>query len=111
MATTGPALSPREQRVTIYVDANGDYVRVDPDPFVITKSAHQEVLWQTSPPGAAFRVDFGDTPFNYPNFNDNDPYSGEVRRDVNIPQGQQKYYKYTVTAGSKGEDPGGVVNG
>lgn len=107
MATTGSAVSPREQAVTIYVDANGDLIRVDHDRVRISKSAHEEVLWQTSPPNASFKVVFADSPFHYPDFDGNNPYSGEVGR--NLP-GDGKYYKYTVTAGAKSIDPGVIVN-
>ena len=110
MATTGPALSPREKIVTIYVDANGNYLRVEPDPFRIYKSRHEEVVWQTSPAGFPFSVVFKNGPFNYQDFSGSDPYSGEARRDV-IPPQNGAYYKYTVTAGNNSEDPGGVVNG
>ncbi len=107
MATTTPALSTREQVVTIYVDDHGDLVRLDRDPFHISKCGHQEVLWQTNPPNRAFSVVFDDSPFNYANFDQNNSYSGEARREV---PGNGQYYKYTVTAGNITIDPGGVVD-
>lgn len=107
MATTRPAFSTREQLVTIFVDSNGNLLSVAPETFEISKGAHEEVLWQTSPPNADFTVDFGDSPFNYPDFTQDNPYSCEVRREV---PGDGKYYKYTVTAGAKSIDPGGHVN-
>jgi hypothetical protein len=106
MATPGPAFSPLQQ-VTIYVDSKGDLLRVDPDTFYISKSGHEGVLWQSAPPNAAFTVFFVDSPFYNTDFDQNDPYSGEVRRKV---PGSRQNYKYSVKAGTKTIDPGGVVN-
>jgi len=109
MGAPSPALSGKVVTVTIYVDAKGDFERVDTDRFVISKGMHEQVLWQASDPKAHFNVDFGDhSPFEYAQFSDAEPYSGLVRREVLADPG--KYYKYTVKAGDKGKDPGGVVN-
>jgi hypothetical protein len=110
MATTVPVLSPRKV-VTIHVDQKGEVQRVDPDPFVISKSNQEEVLWQASAnnPEAYFTVDFGqESPFEYTQFSSDQPVSGLVRREVLADPG--KYYKYTVRSGGKSLDPGGVVD-
>lgn len=107
MSTTALALSPSVQPVTIKVDSKGDLLSVTPDTFYISKSAHESVVWRTEPPNAAFIVFFVDSPFCHQDFDENDPYSGEVRRKV---PGNRKTYKYSVTAGTKTIDPGGVVN-
>lgn len=109
MATTGPAVSSREQMVTIYVDNKGDLLRVEPETFRVSKRAHHEVAWQTNPPNAQFKVEFEEeSPFHYPQFSHVDSFSGLVRRDV-VPAGDSKIYKYSVTAGTEKIDPGGIV--
>jgi hypothetical protein len=109
MATTGPAFSPRDKRVTIFFDANGKFLRVEPDPFVISKSANHEVVWETNPPDVPFTVKFQpDSPFHYPDFTHDQPCSGLVRRDVN--GDSTRRYEYTVEAGGTTIDPGGIVN-
>ncbi len=101
-ATIGPAR--RERLVTIYVDKNGDLLHVVPDPFKVSKRAHHEVLWRTSPPNAHFSVNFeAGSPFHYNQFSHVDVYSGLVRREV--PGGDGKYYKYIVTAGLRASIP------
>jgi len=108
MATTVPVISPRKV-VTIHVDNKGEAQRVDPDRFVISKGNQEEVLWQASNPDAYFTVDFGEeSPFEYTQFSSDEPASGLVRREVLADPG--KYYKYTVRAGGKSIDPGGVVD-
>ena len=110
MATTSPGFirSPR-QVVTIHVDSRGEVQRIDPDPFVIIKSKQEEVIWQASDPRAYFTVDFGqDSPFEYSHFSSDEPCSGLVRREVQGDPG--KNYKYTVRAGGRTIDPGGIVN-
>ena len=112
MATTSPTISSERGKVvtvTIHVDSKGGVERVDPEPFEIFKSKYEQVLWKASDPKAHFTVDFGDhSPFDYTQFSDAEPYSGLVRRDVLGDPG--KYYKYTVRAGGKSLDPGGVVD-
>lgn len=112
MVTTSPALSSGRGKVatvTIHVDSKGEVERVDPEPFVISKGMHEHVLWQASDPKAHFTVDFGDdSPFEYTQFSDAEPYSGLVQREVLGDPG--KYYKYTVRAGGKTLDPGGIIN-
>ncbi len=111
MGTAGTVLSSTETivTVTIQVDANLEVLSVAPDQFVISKSKNQQVLWRANDPRALFNVDFKqDSPFQYTQFNNVEPYSGLVRREVLGNPG--KYYKYTVTTGKKSLDPGGVVN-
>lgn len=108
MATTVTALSPRKI-VTIHIDKSGEAQRVDPDQFVISKGNQEEVLWQASDPKVYFTVDFGqNSPFAYTQFSSDEPASGLVRREV-LPD-PEKYYKYTVRAGGKSIDPGGVID-
>jgi hypothetical protein len=101
--------SGREQLVTIYFDNKGDLLRVKPETFKVSKRAHHEVLWQTSPPNVPFSVDFqAESPFHYMQFSHMYSYSGLVRREV--PGGDGKIYKYSVTAGASSIDPGGIVS-
>jgi hypothetical protein len=112
MAATGPAVRSETENVvivTIQVNGKGE-LQGDPGTFEIYKSKHQQVLWRASDGKSHFNVDFGeDSPFEYAQFSDVEPYSGLVRRDVLGDPG--RYYKYTVRAGGKTIDPGGVVNG
>jgi len=95
--------------VTIQVNSRGEVKSVEPDKFEIYKGQYQQLLWQVSDPNAQFNVEFtGDSPFDYKQFSDAEPYSGLVRREVLGDPG--KYYKYTVRAGGRTLDPGGVVN-
>ena len=98
----------------------GGKITVSPDPFNISKSGHEQVLWTIGDSNLHFNIEFtGGSPFAYKQFSDVEPYSGLVRRDVL--GSPDWYYKYTVTvtAGSaasgykpvgKPLDPGGVVN-
>lgn len=111
MATTGSAVRPEGENVVtviIHVDAKGE-VQGDPGKFELSKSKHQQVHWKASDGKSPFNVDFGEnSPFEYSQFSDVEPYSGLVRRAVLGDPG--KYYKYIVSAGGKSIDPGGVVN-
>jgi hypothetical protein len=121
----GQALDPQSGiivHVTIQIGNKGEVTGVKPDRFEISKSKHQQLLWQVSDPDFHFNVDFGaDSPFEYSQFSDAEPYSGLVRREVL--GDPAKYYTYKVTvapdktvnkksnkAASKAFDPGGVVN-
>lgn len=108
MATHRPALSQRDQAVTISVDPSGN-VRVDHDTIPISKQAHEEVHWQADPPNLAFKVVVNNSPFHYPDFDSDNPYSGEVHRELKVPP-NGIYYKYTVTVGANSIDPGVIVN-
>lgn len=124
MATTSPALgSARGSVVMVTIDINsrGEVKSVQPDSFEIYKSQYQQVLWQVSARDAQFNVEFtGDSPFDYKQFSDAEPYSGLVRREVLADP--NKNYPYTVTVtlnksannkgsktASKSFDPGGYV--
>jgi len=111
MATTRTAVNSESATVVtviIPVDKNGQVNR-EPEPFKIFKSLHQQVLWKASDSKAEFNIEFeGDSPFEYKQFSNLEPYSGLVRRAVLGDPG--KYYKYTVRTGKKSIDPGGVVN-
>ncbi len=124
MASSSPALSSGRGTVltvTIQVNSRGEVKSVEPDKFEIYKGQYQQLLWQVSDPNAQFNVDFtGDSPFDYKQFSDAEPYSGLVRREVLADP--NKYYAYTVTVtsakagshkgsktGNKPFDPGGYV--
>jgi hypothetical protein len=102
---TAPAVAPypREQQVIITVDANG--ITVQPERFHISKARHEEVWWICN---VAFTLDFVESPFTDPQFNNQYPVSGLARRSV-LPS-TTKHYKYTVTAGGHVYDPDGQVD-
>jgi hypothetical protein len=107
MATNGQA-----ETVTIQINSKGE-VEVDKDSFEISKSKHQQVFWKLGVPNARFNVDFGEnSPFEYKQFSDVEPYSGLVRREVLGDSKKNYEYTVTVTAASKtiAADPGGHVN-
>lgn len=98
------------QRIVVTISIKGDEIEVTPDPFYISKSKQEEVLWVTADPDLEFTVEFdkGDSPFYEVQFDHKDfPASGLVRRGV-LADPQRKY-KYTVRAGGAKLDPGGVV--
>jgi len=111
MATTSTLTSSEMGTVVtviIPVDKNGQVDR-EPEPFRIFKGLHQQVLWKASDSKAEFNIEFEEeSPFEYKQFSNLEPYSGLVRREVLGDKG--KYYKYTVRTGKKSIDPGGVVN-
>lgn len=111
MATTAPKINSQAGsivRVIIPVDKNGE-VDGEPQPFTIFKHLYQQVLWQASDGKAQFNIEFEeDSPFDYSQFSNLEPYSGLVRREVLGDPG--KYYKYTVRTPNKSIDPGGIVN-
>jgi hypothetical protein len=105
--------------IPVQIQTKGGIVKLSLDPFRISKSQHQQILWTIDDEKLHFNIEFTDgSPFEYTQFSDLEPYSGLVRRDV---LGSPRYYKYTVTvtAGStaagykpvgKPLDPGGVVD-
>jgi hypothetical protein len=97
------------QRVTVSV-VDGR-IRVDPEPFAISKNNQEEVIWQASDSKVCFTVEFdrGDSPFYEFQFSNDFPASGLVRRSV-LADPQRKY-KYTVRVeGVKDPlDPSGVI--
>jgi hypothetical protein len=110
MATTAPAINSVAGSIVtviIPVDKNGEVER-EPAPFTIFKHLNQQVLWQASDGKAQFNIEFKkDSPFDYTQFSNVEPYSGLVRREVLGDSG--KYYEYTVRTLHKKIDPGGVV--
>ncbi len=110
MATTAPKINSQAGSIVtviIPVDKHGEVER-EPAPFTIFKSLHQQVLWQASDGKAQFNVEFEeDSPFDYTQFSNVEPYSGLVRREVLGDPG--RYYKYTVRTPNKSIDPGGIV--
>ena len=111
MATTAPKINSEAGSIVtviIPVDKHGQ-VEGEPAPFTIFKSLHQQVLWQASDGKSQFNIEFKeDSPFDYTQFSNVEPYSGLVRREVLGDAG--RYYKYTVRTGKKSIDPGGVVD-
>jgi hypothetical protein len=86
-------------------------IKVDPDPFVISKDNQEEVLWRASDPKVCFTVEFDkrDSPFYEFQFSSDSSASGLVRRSV-LADPQRKY-KYTVRVEGVKEplDPTGVI--
>ena len=121
MAASSPALSPGGGNVVpvrINLNSHGKVRSLDPDNFDIIKAQHQQVFWYVSDGNAHFNVEFiGDSPFDYKQFSDAEPYSGLVRREVLADPNKCYTYNVTVTLGSKvsthkgskGFDPGGYV--
>lgn len=104
MAAPAPIVGPQEVLVTITVGSSG--INVSPDPFRISKSAGQQVVWAC---GDAFTVEFNKngSPFHASSFSDQSPRSGPVRG--NVTPDPNKTYGYTVKAGGRTLDPGGIV--
>lgn len=105
MATPQLAL---DREVLIIIDDMGTTLSVDKETFRVSKGKHQVVRWETRS-GADFEVDFetNGSPFYETQFNQDEPYSSLVRRNVLV---SPKIYKYTVrVAGKPDLDPGGGV--
>jgi hypothetical protein len=102
MATIAPDTSSDPGGIVtliIPVDKNGE-VKSEPAPLTIFKSLHQQVLWQASDGNAQFNIEFEeDSPFDYTQFSNVEPYSGLVKREVLGDPG--KYCKYTVRTPNK----------
>ena len=98
----------RAQRQVVLISIKDGAIRVDPkEPFRISKSNQEEVLWQASDPTLYFTVEFKESPFYESQFSSEFPASGLVRRSV-LPD-PQKNYEYTIRAGGAKLDPGGVI--
>ena len=112
MATTRTIMSSEKGKavtVTVHVNSNGEVERVDPKSFAISKSLYQQVVFKAIDGKAPFNIEFKKgSPFDYNQFSEVEPYSGLVRREVL--GDPARYYEYTVSAGGKSIDPGGVVN-
>lgn len=104
--------------VNIIVDNTGA-IKVEPDPFWVSKGKNEEVVWHctsTDPndPHPDFEVVFGTergSPFHETRFNKERQRSGLVKPDAKVSGPKDPYlYKYTVTVGKNSLDPGGGVN-
>ena len=98
------------QRVTVTIDA--DTGKCTPDPFHVSKSSKQHVMWVCNDPTAEFSVEFvGETPFTGNRFHKKSPSSGAV--PDHVPAGG-KLYKYNLTitraGNAKTYDPNGQVD-
>lgn len=107
MATAGPAT---RKTVVIHVDVKGAVESTEPKVFEISKSNQEEVIWRVDSKQAVyFTIEFkGASPFYESQFSTDFPVSGLVRRSVLADP--LKKYEYTVRAGGKTLDPGGVVH-
>jgi hypothetical protein len=80
----------------------------DPKEFRISKGRFDQVKWVAAAE-TYFTVEFnGESPFYESQFSSDAPYSGLVRRD--ILGDPLKTYKYTVRAGGRTVDPGGIID-
>jgi len=99
-----------QQTVTVTIDANTG--KCAPDPFRVSKSGKQSVVWVCNDPNAEFSVEFvGETPFTSKRFHKRSPSSGAV--PDHVPAGG-KLYKYNLTitraGAAKTYDPNGQVD-
>lgn len=93
--------------VEVLVDAKLEDI-TDPKEFRISKSHFDQVKW-VGANETYFTVEFdGESPFYESQFSSDAPYSGLVRRDVL--GDPNKVYKYTVRAGGRTVDPGGIID-
>ena len=110
MSHTAPAAVPTH-RQTVTISIVDGQIRVEPEPFVISKGNHQDLIWVTSDPSLHFTVEFknGDSPFYETHFNKDFPASGLARRSV--AGDHQKKYKYWVSVEGVADplDPTGVI--
>ncbi len=101
----------RAQRQPVLISIKDGAIQVDPkEPFRISKSNQEEVIWKATDPSVCFTVEFqkGDSPFYESQFNNEFNSSGLVRRSLLADP--QRVYEYTVRVeGYKPLDPGGVV--
>ena len=103
IATKGaPAAGLKPLHVTI----KGDPPGADPDPIIIT--ADDEVVWDTGN-GKDFDVHFDETPFAKRDFHARDNHSGAPV--VQVPHGESRRFKYSVTVDGKTQDPIVIVRG
>ncbi|HTZ30925.1 MAG TPA: hypothetical protein VMH31_00610 [Methylomirabilota bacterium] len=103
-------------RVTIEYDENqpvGKRLSVDLDTFFISKKDAEQILWHCHVKGASkalpFSVDFckDGCPFEYTQFNQDNPLSGPARRDVLADP--TRIYHYVIKVADDVLDPGGGV--
>ena len=98
-------------RKTVTISVVQGQIRVEPEPFAISKNEQEEVFWKGSDSAVCFTVEFdkGDSPFYEFQFSNDFPASGLVRRSVLADP--QRQYKYTVRVeGVRAPlDPTGVI--
>src|SRR5260370_35557802 len=106
MARRSPGLSAGRGTVltvTIQVNSRGEVKSVEPDKFEIYKGQYQQLLWQVSDPNAQFNVDFtGDSPFDYKQFSNAEPYARLRQRDVLSDPNHKYAYTGTVSSAKAG---------
>ena len=102
----------RAQRKTVMIFVKDGKIQVDPkEPFEISKSNQEEVIWQARDPKICFTVEFknGDSPFYEFQFSNDFPASGLVRRSVLADPERQYEYLVRVEGVKDPLDPTGVI--
>jgi hypothetical protein len=104
-----PAPAPHGRMVTVTVNPKLAKM-TEPEIFHISKKNNDQVNWVAADPAISFTVEFNEeSPFYDKDFDSHAyPYSGLVRR--NLQADSKKAYKYTVTAGGRTVDPGGIID-
>ncbi len=105
MAT--PSRARQGQVSIVTIDPKNEAI-TDPQNFVISKSHNDQVQWVAADAEVYFTVEFEASPFYESQFSSDSPYSGLVRR--NVLGDPHKVYKYTVRAGGRTVDPGGIID-
>lgn len=104
MNATGTARAYRIVTVNIS-SAPGTKPRVDIEPSRVSKNRKDIICWRCDD-DPNWKVDFGaESPFQSHKFDRNNDTSGPARHDAD-----EKYYKYSVTAGGETTDPGTIVD-
>lgn len=101
------AATGRAQRQTVLITIQNGQIQVSQDPFRISKSNQDEVIWQATDPNLYFTIEFKESPFYESQFSNDYSASGLVRRSILADP--QKVYEYTIRAGGITLDPGGVI--
>jgi hypothetical protein len=87
------------------ISAPGAAPNVDVEPSTVSKGYKDIIRWRCDN-DPNWRVDFGaDSPFHRSTFDKAHDTSGPGRHDA-----EEKYYKYSVTAGGGTTDPGTIVD-
>jgi hypothetical protein len=106
-----PAPAPATQGRMVTVTVNPKLPKMtEPEVFHISKKNNDQVNWVAADPSISFTLEFKDeSPFYDKDFDSLAyPYSGLVRR--NVQADPKRTYKYTVTAGGRTVDPGGIID-
>ena len=107
MASPARVLDVSEQIIEITVGKDGKPTAPE---FHISKSKFQMVRWVSKDPSASFTVDFGDdSPFYESHFNNANPRSGAVKRELRV-LADGREFNYTVTLNGVAKDPQGKVD-